>query len=270
MIPENLTAYADGMLLAGTVDRIGYLVINNPQRHNAISLDMWSAATDVLTLMQGDKETRALIVTGAGGKAFASGADISKFESERSTEEAVAHYQATSAKFYSTLEHFPKPTLALIKGYCIGGGLALAVCCDIRICTERSSFGVPAAKLGLGYGYAGIKRLTRLVSVSFAQEIFYTARQFPAHEARDMGLVNRVLPDTVIDTYVEDYLNRIRDNAPLTIAAVKAVTLAIEQDPQDRDLAALETMVEGCFRSDDYVEGRRAFMEKRKPQFKGS
>ena len=270
MIPKGLSEYADGMLLAGTVDRIGYLVINNPQRHNAISLDMWAAATEVLADMQSDKETRALVVTGAGGKAFASGADISKFESERSTEEAVAHYQATSAKFYSTLEHFPKPTLALIKGYCIGGGLALAVCCDIRICTDRSSFGVPAAKLGLGYGYSGIKRLTRLVSVAFAQEIFYTARQFTAQEAADMGLVNRMLSGTVIDTYVEDYLNRIRENAPMTIAAVKAVTLAIEQDPDQRDHTALDKMVEDCFRSDDYIEGRRAFMEKRKPDFKSS
>lgn len=269
MIPDNLKEYADGLVLAGTVDRVGYLVINNPQRHNAISLDMWSAATQVLSDMAGDIETRALVVTGSGGKAFASGADISKFESERSTEEAVAHYQATSSKFYTTLENFPKPSLAVIKGYCIGGGLALAVCCDLRICTDRSSFGVPAAKLGLGYGYSGIKRLTRLVSVSFAQEIFYTARQFTAQEASDMGLVNRVLSGTVIDTFVNDYLTRIRENAPMTIAAVKAVTLAIEQDPDDRDHPHIDKMVDDCFRSEDYVEGRRAFMEKRKPAFKG-
>lgn len=269
MIPDTLKEYADGLLLAGTVDRVGYLVINNPKRHNAISLDMWTAATQVLGDMESDPETRALVVTGAGGKAFASGADISKFETERATEEAVAHYQATSAKFYATLENFPKPSIAVVKGYCIGGGLALAVCCDIRICTDRSSFGVPAAKLGLGYGYSGIKRLTRLVSVSFAQEIFYTARQFSAQEAGDMGLVNRVLSSVVIDTYVHDYLQRIRENAPMTIASVKAVTLAIEQDPDDRDHPAIDKMVDDCFRSDDYVEGRRAFMEKRKPQFKG-
>lgn len=269
MIPDSLERHADGLLLAGTVDQVGYLVVNNPERHNAISLDMWEAATGVLASMSADQGTRALVVTGAGGKAFASGADISKFEKERSTDEAVEHYGKTSAAFYEALEHFPKPSIAVVKGYCIGGGLALAVGCDLRICTDRSSFAIPAAKLGLGYGYAGIKRLTRLVSTSSAQEIFYTARQFTAEEAFDMGLVNRVLPATVIDTYVSDYLKRICENAPMTIAAVKAVTLAIAQDEADRDHEKLDDMVSACFRSDDYIEGRRAFMEKRKPDFKG-
>jgi len=269
MIPKSLNSCADGLLLAGTVDQVGYLVINNPERHNAIGLDMWEAATTELARMAEDDNTRVLVVTGAGGRAFASGADISKFEKERSTEADVARYQEISAAFYHTLEHFPKPTIAVIKGYCIGGGLALAVCCDLRICTDRSSFGVPAAKLGLGYAYPGIKRLTRLVNVAAAQEIFYTARQFTAHEAYEMGLVNRVLSAPVIDAYVSDYLKRICENAPLTIAAVKAVTIAITEDESKRDYSKLDDMVLACFRSDDYTEGRKAFMEKRKPQFKG-
>lgn len=270
MIPDDLQPYADGKLLAGVDDQVGYLVINNVERHNAIGLEMWAAATDALSAMRDDEKVRALVVTGAGGKAFASGADISKFAKERSTKADVAHYQDTSSKFYSILESFQKPTIAVIKGYCIGGGLALAVCCDIRLCTDQSRFGVPAAKLGVGYGYPGIKRLCKVVSTSSAQEIFYTARQFDAQEAYEMGLVNRVLTDDALDDYANDYLNRIRQNAPLTIAAVKAVTLAIEQDAIERDHVALEKMVQACFESDDYVEGRKAFMEKRKPLFNGS
>lgn len=269
MNPDSLNKYADGRLLAGTVDQIGYLVINNPTRHNAIGLDMWQAATEVLTGMHADDDTRALVVSGSGGKAFASGADISKFEKERSTPEAVEHYNQTSASFYTALENFPRPTIADIRGYCIGGGMALAVSCDIRLCTEQSRFGVPAAKLGLGYGYAGIDRLCKIVSTSSAQEIFYTARQFSAQEAYDMGLVNRVLSPAMIDAYLQDYLQRIRENAPMTITAVKAVTLAINRDESKRDHKMLAQMVTDCFESEDYIEGRRAFMEKRKPDFKG-
>jgi len=264
-----LNEYADGKILAGTHAHVGRVVINNPERHNAISLEMWDAATSVIAEMATDETVRLLIISGSGGKAFASGADISKFESERATAEAVAHYQATSTRFYDTLENFPKPTIAAIRGYCIGGGLALAVGCDLRLCEERSRFGVPAARLGLGYGYSGIKRLTKLVSTSMAQEIFYTARQFSAQEAYDMGLVNRVLPDAVFDSFVDDYARRICENAPLTIAAVKAVTLDIHRDPADRDFERLDRMVQLCFDSEDYVEGRRAFMEKRPPRFRG-
>lgn len=269
MIPQNLQPYADGKLLAGTVEHVGYLVINNPERHNAIGLDMWAAATTILQQMRDDTDTRVLVVSGSGGKAFASGADISKFEKERSTDQDVAHYQMTSGKFYHELENFPKPSLAVIKGYCIGGGMALAVCCDLRLCTDQSRFAVPAAKLGVGYGFAGIKRLTRLVSTAHAQEIFYTARQFSALEAYEMGLVNRQMPESELDAYVDDYLDRIKQNAPLTIAAVKAITLAIERDESARDHAAMEDMVRACFKSQDYIEGRRAFMEKRKPLFSG-
>ena len=157
----------------------------------------------------------------------------------------------------------------MIRGYCIGGGLALAICCDMRICEERSRFGVPAAKLGLGYGYPGIRRLADVIGTSMAKEIFYTARQFSAQEAYDMGLVNRMLAEPLLDAFVDDYASRIRENAPMTIAAVKAVALDIDRDPADRDLARLDAMVEACFDSEDYIEGRRAFMEKRKPRFSG-
>ena len=174
---------------------VGIMTFNNPERHNAVSLDMWEAAQAILADFAADKAVRVVVVTGAGGKAFVSGADISKFESERSSKEAIDRYNAAVDKANTAVYEFPKPTIAMIRGYCIGGGVGLALCCDLRICSDNSKFGVPAAKLGLGYGFKGIKKLVDVVGPSFAKEIFFTARQFTAAEAQTMGLVNRVLPD---------------------------------------------------------------------------
>jgi enoyl-CoA hydratase/carnithine racemase len=158
----------------------------------------------------------------------------------------------------------------MIRGYCIGGGLGLAVCCDLRICSEGSRFAVPAAKLGLGYSYNGLRRLIALVGPAFAREIFYTARQFGTEEARDMGLVNRIVPDAQLEVYVKEYAETIAANAPLTVKAVKFIVGEIMKDESKRDLARCTEMVEQCFSSKDFIEGRRAFMEKRKPAFTGS
>ena len=159
--------------------------------------------------------------------------------------------------------------MAVIQGFCIGGGMGLAVACDIRLCEDKSRFAVPAAKLGLGYGYEGIRRLSNLVGPSMVKEIFFTARQFSAAEAYDMGLVNRVLAPQMLTAYADDYARRISENAPMTIASVKAIAQSLQLDEADRDLGALEAMVKACFDSEDYIEGRRAFMEKRKPNFTG-
>ena len=204
-----------------------------------------------------------------GGKAFVSGADISKFESERSNEEEQARYNAVVAKANDALYHFPKPTIAMIRGYCIGGGLGLAVCCDLRICSDNSKFAIPAAKLGLGYGFGGIKRLSDLVGPSFAKEIFFTARQFDAVEAQTMGLVNRVLPGDKLESYVKDYADTIGGNAPLTVNSVKFIANQTVADEDKRDLKRCADLVKRCFDSKDFIEGRRAFMEKRKPAFVG-
>ena len=166
---------------------VGYVIFNNPERHNAVSLDMWQMAGEMLDDFRNDNNIKVVVVTGAGGKAFVSGADISRFEKERSNEDAVKHYNEVVDKSYRAFHEFPKPVIAMIRGYCIGGGMGLATCCDIRIATEKSTFAVPAAKLGLGYGYSGLKRLVDVVGPSFAMEIFYTARQFTAAEARDDG-----------------------------------------------------------------------------------
>src|SRR5665647_2282349 len=167
-------------------------------------------------------------------------------------------------------QHSAKPTIAMIRGYCIGGGVGLALCCDLRICSDNSKFGVPAAKLGLGYGYKGIKKLVDVVGPSFAKEIFFTARQFTAAEALAMGLVNRALPDGELETYVKDYAETIAANAPLTVSSIKFIVAQALADESKRDLKKCEAMVQACFASNDYTEGRKAFMEKRKPKFTGA
>ena len=249
---------------------VGYVTFNNPERHNAVSLEMWEATKKILERFGADNETRVVVLTGAGGKAFVSGADISKFENERATLEAVRAYNMKSDAAYSSIAEFPKPTIAMISGYCIGGGLGLATCCDLRICSDNSRFAVPAAKLGLGYGYAGLKRLVDIVGPAFAKEIFYTARQFDAKEALAMGLVNRVVAAAELEAYVKNLTDMICANAPLTIKAVKFTVGEILKDESKRNLARSVELVEACFASRDYTEGRIAFMEKRKPVFTGS
>jgi enoyl-CoA hydratase/carnithine racemase len=257
-------------MLSRKEGRVGYVIFDNPERHNAVSLEMWAAAGKMLEDFRNDNNITVVVVTGAGGKAFVSGADISRFEKERSNEEAVARYNATVEKSCAAFHEFPKPTIAMIRGYCLGGGVGLATCCDIRICTEGSKFAVPAAKLGLGYGYLGLKRLVDVVGPSFAMEIFYTARQFSPAEALAMGLVNRVVPDGELESYVKTYADTIGENAPLTIRAVKATIMEIRKDESKRDVKRSQTLVEACFKSRDYEEGRKAFMEKRKPVFTGT
>jgi enoyl-CoA hydratase len=246
------------------------VIFNNPERHNAVSLDMWGATSQILENFAKDDKIRVVVITGAGGKSFVSGADISKFESERSSQDGVKKYNSVVSRANETVAEFPKPTIAMIRGYCIGGGLGLAVCCDLRICSDNSKFGIPAAKLGLGYSYPGVKRLTDLVGPSFAKEIFYTARQFDAEEARVMGLINRIVPAEELESYVKNYAETIANNAPLTVKAAKFIANEAMRDESKRDLARCAELVEQCFVSNDYTEGRKAFMEKRKPAFTGT
>ena len=250
--------------------RVGYVIFNNPERHNAVSLEMWEAAAGMLEQFKIDPGIRVVVFTGAGGKAFVSGADISKFESERSNEEAIARYNVAVESANAAIFEFPKPTIAMIRGYCIGGGMGLALCCDMRICSDNSRFAVPAAKLGLGYGYTGIKRLVDVVGPAFAKEIFFTARQFDTEEARAMGLVNRVVPEAELEAYVKNYADVISANAPLTVNSVKYIVGEVVKEDSKRNTARCAELVKQCFASNDYTEGRKAFMEKRKPMFTGS
>lgn len=260
---------AEEKLLARRDGGVAEIIFNNPAKLNAVSLDMWERMVGLLDTFAADPDLRVLVISGAGGRAFVSGADISKFEKQRSGPEAVALYNKTNQKAYETLYNFPKPVIAKIQGYCIGGGMNLAVCCDVRIATEGSKFGIPAARLGLGYGYPGVSRLSEIIGVSRAMEMFYTARQFTAAEAHGFGLINQVVAEGELDQTVDTMTRQISENAPLTIATIKAVAREIGRPSAQRDHAKLDRMVQACFDSQDYAEGRKAFMEKRKPVFKG-
>jgi len=248
---------------------IGHLIFNNPERHNAVSLEMWDAADRILDDFAADGDVRVVVLSGAGGRSFVSGADISKFEKERGSEDAVGHYNDRIAGIYERVEHFAKPTIAMVNGYCLGGGLNLAAACDLRFCSAKSKFGMPAARLALGYPYPAIRRLVNAVGPAAAKHLMFSAERIDAEEAFRIGLVQRVLPEEELESFVAGFGGRIAANAPLTVKAMKLITNEVLKDPEETDLALCKRLVAECFASEDYKEGRRAFMEKREPVFKG-
>lgn len=257
-------------MIARKEDGVGWLIFNNPARRNAVSMAMWEAVGQAMDNFQADDDIRVVVMMGAGDKAFVSGADISEFAENRNSAAAEEKYNAASAKAHRGMRDLQKPLIAMIQGFCIGGGVAVALAADIRIAADDTQYAVPAARLGLGYNYPGLKTLTSLVGPSMAKEIFFTARRFTSAEALAMGLVNRVVPVDQLEGLVKEYTDMIKENAPLTIRAAKATVNEVLKDPADRDLAALEVMIKSCFDSADFTEGRTAFMEKRKPNFTGT
>jgi enoyl-CoA hydratase/carnithine racemase len=258
---EKIVAEVDGA--------VATLIFNNPERHNAVSLEMWQAVAASLRQFAAESTIRVVVLTGAGGKAFVSGADISKFETERASEASIADYERATDAAYSALATLGKPSIAFIRGYCLGGGLNLALCCDLRICNDASRFAVPAARLGLGYGLASVRRVVDVIGPAFAKEVLLTGRQFDAGEALAMGLVNRVVADDQIEGFIARYAETIAGNAPLTVAALRRIVDEAVKDPEARDEELCARLVKQCFDSEDYREGRRAFLEKRKPRFSG-
>ncbi len=246
---------------------MGWLVFNNPERRNAVSIDMWEAIPRVLDDFAADAAIRVVVLTGAGDKAFASGADISQFEKERSSAEQVARYDEIGQKAQVRLKDYDKPTIAMIRGYCLGGGLNIANLCDLRVAADDARFGIPAARMGLGYRAGSMKQLVDLVGPAYAREIMITARQFSAAEAKQIGLVHKVVPVAELERATREYCDMIAANAPLTVRAAKRIIR--EVTATDYDAAACAAWVKECFESEDYKEGRRAFMEKRKPVFQG-
>ena len=248
---------------------IGWMIFNNPLRMNAVTLDMWKAIPQIVEDFEADPEIRVMVLAGAGDRAFVAGADISQFEENRSSSDGVNAYDEISGRAFSTIAETRLPTIAMIHGYCIGGGLGIALSCDIRIAADHSTFGIPAAKLGLAYPLQCTHRLVEVVGPSFAKEIFYTARQFTADEALRMGLINRSVDAKDLELTIHTMCAQIAENAPLTMTAEKRIIDELVKEPGNFDRAKCETLAAECFSSEDYAEGRAAFMQKRKPQFKG-
>jgi len=260
---------SEGKIVAEKEGHLGRVIFDNPQKHNAVSRAMWDALADTMASFDTDDDVRVVVLEGAGKKAFVSGADISKFEDERANADRIKEYGVSVNRAYTAVQYALKPTVAKIGGYCYGGGMGIAVCCDLRICSDDSSFCIPAAKLGVGYGHQNTKVLIDLVGPSFAKEIFYTGRRFDSSEAQMMGLVNRVVSRTELDDYVQDYVDTMTTNAPLSLRATNLIVNELLKDEAQRDLALCEQLVEDCAKSADIEEGRSAFMEKRRPAFVG-
>lgn len=247
---------------------VWWLIYNQPEKKNAISLDMSVKVVELLDQFAQDDAARVLVVLGAANT-FISGADISEFESKRNDAAAAAKYAEISNRMFSAMRDVEKPTIAMIEGYCFGGGVALAACCDLRLAADDSLFAIPAAKLGLGYRVDFTQLLVDLIGPSFTKEMLYTGRRFTAQEAAGMGLVNRVLPKGELEKYVRDYARTIAENAPLSVRTSKAVVGECLKDHAGRDLEKCERLIDGCSNSEDYRNARRAFMEKKKPVFVG-
>ena len=249
---------------------IGWITFNQPEKRNAVSQEMWEAMPEYVHDLATDDAIRVVILRGAGDQAFVAGADISQFKDKRKNMADEEEYRRTSARGHDSLTTLQKPLLAMINGFCIGGGLSIAITTDIRIASDDSRFGVPAARLGLGYHYTGMEKLMKLVGPACTKEIFFTARtDFSAHDALRMGLVNQVVPKAELDSFTRRYAETIAKNAPLTIRSAKTTVEQLLKPHPERDLALLDKLIADCFNSEDYQEGVRAFSEKRRPQFKG-
>lgn len=247
---------------------LGFVVFDYKERRNAISYDMWVSIPKALEELANDPAIRVVILRGEGEIAFISGADISEFEKTRSGEAAKA-YDAANERAFEALAGVDKPVIAMIHGFCVGGGVALALLADFRYAAEDAVFAIPAARLGLGYPASGLRSLVDVVGVSTAKEIFFTARRFDAKEALARRLVNEVKPKGELEAFVRDVAGKIAENAPLTIRAAKIAVRELSRDPDDRDTAKIEGAIRTCYESADYAEGIKAFLGKRAPVFAG-
>jgi len=271
-IPRQAAASSGALterLLVEKQGPVGWLTFNNPARRNAVSIDMWEAMPKALERFEEDPQVRVIVLKGEGDKAFVSGADVSQYEKERSSAEGIRYYEEIADRVQERLQSCDKVVIAMIRGYCLGAGVNIALCCDLRLAAEDARLGIPAAKLGLGYRAASLKNLIDTVGPAYAREVLLTGRQFRADEAKAMGLVHRVVPAAELEALVLEYCTTISENAPLTIRASKRIIRELLKSSPAFDARACTTLVKQCFESQDYIEGRRAFMEKRKPVFKG-
>ena len=258
---ERVKAWREGQVL--------HIRFNHPAKHNALSLDMWEAVPRLLEQAATDDNVRMVVFSGEGDKAFIAGADISQFEDLRAQKEAVKRYERVAEAALQGICEFAKPTVACIRGYCIGGGVNVAISCDLRVASSDSTFAIPATRLGLGYRSSAMKNLVQLVGPGSAKDIFFTGRRLDAAEALRIGLVNRVAEPAELPALVAEYTAAITTGAPLTIKAGKRIIQEALKQDGDFDTKLCQRLLLDCFESEDYIEGRKAFMEKRKPVFKG-
>src|SRR6478672_3990182 len=269
-VPNNAQkSYADGKILQRVSDGVGIITFNTPQKRNAMSLEMWEGLGSALIELRDNPDVRVVIMVGAGDKAFVSGADISQFEKTRHNAQASEEYSRKSEAQRALLANYPKPTIACIRGFCLGGGMQVAMLADMRFASDNSQFGIPAARLGIAYGFDGLRHLVSLVGPSWARLIMYTGMRIDAEEAARIGLVDRILPAAELWDATMEIARTISGNAPLAIKAAKLTIAQVLKDPDKRDMNAIKDIGNACMDSEDFREGRQAFMEKRKPQFKG-
>lgn len=261
--------YADGRLVLKRRGHVAAITFNSPSKLNAMSFSMWQALGDVCEELAGDPNVRVMTLEGAGERAFVVGADISEFGERRGSAEAAAAYNAAVTRAEQALEAMPVPTIALVRGYCIGGGLGIAMRCDLRFARADAQFAITPARLGLGYGFEGVSSLVRRLGHSLTADLLFSGRKVPAEEAHAKGLCDHLYSTEDFEAETAAYVDLLARNAPLTLKAAKAALMELSQPEADRDASRVDELVKACFDSEDYQEGQRAFAEKRAPEFKG-
>jgi enoyl-CoA hydratase/carnithine racemase len=248
---------------------IGWLILDKPVRLNAMSTDMWLAIPEILGRFSDDGDIRAVVVSSSTPAAFAAGADMSTAEDDETRQTHESEFRSAAGRAFEALHEFEKPLVAMIQGQCFGGGLSIATACDLRYASEGAEFSIPAARVGLTYPPEAIKRLIDLMGPAQTKEMFFSARTYEAHEVLEMGLVNRLHPTGDLEIYVRDMCKSIAQNAPLTVMSAKTSIDALLNGTNAILEQEIRKLVELCAASEDYTEGRKAMVERRRPRFSG-